>query len=92
MKHAYPALNLFIVANKALGVVVVLCGTGAGILILLGSIALSGALGMMGAGAGVLVIIASLLTGLGLVAAGEWIDLHITIEVKYPHARRARWR
>jgi hypothetical protein len=44
------------------------------------SSAFGGALGMLGTGTGIVVIIASLLAGLGLVAAGEWIDLHITIE------------
>ncbi len=88
MKRSYPALNFFIIAYKVIGIVVALCGVVAGILILIGAIALrdalssvlGGALAMMGAGTGIAVIILSVLTGLGLVASGEWIDLHLHIE------------
>ena len=88
VKNTYPALTILIMANKAIGIVVALGGTLAGGLIIGGGIALSEArssalteaVGMIGAGTGIVVIIASLLAGLGLVAAGEWIELHIAIE------------
>lgn len=69
-------------------IVTALCGVVAGVLVLVGGIALGrtfasatgGTIGMFGAGTGVVIIVASLLAALGLMAAGEWIDLHVNME------------
>lgn len=66
--------------NKALGLLVALGGTIGGVLIMMGSIALGSAVGLIGAGGGIVVIVGSILSGIGLVASGEWMDLHIRIE------------
>ena len=88
MERSHLALTILIVTSKIAGIVLALAGCILGIVALTGSIARVGALrslaggafSMVGAGVGLLLIIASLLAGLGLVAAGEWIELHIAIE------------
>ena len=88
MKHSYPVLNFLVIASKVVGTVTALCGIAAGVLILIGGLALGrtltsstgGAIGMLGAGTGIVVIITSVLAALSIVAAGEWIDLHLDLE------------
>jgi hypothetical protein len=73
-------MTIVIGLSKVLGLAIALLGTLGGVLALIGAAKLQNALGLVSGGFAMALIPGSLVSGLVLVAYGEWWELHIQIE------------
>ena len=79
MRNQYPALAFVAGLAKVLGWLVMVIGILGAIVVIVACATERTPYGLLGIGAALASIPVSILSGLGIVARGEWIDLHLEL-------------
>lgn len=79
MRNRYPALAFVAGFIKVIGWVVAVVGIIGAIIVAIVCLALPTRLGLLGVGAAAISLPVSVLAGVGIVAHGEWIELHLEL-------------